>query len=119
MGCDYYIEQYLQITLIQEENKNKEKEQDNNEFYILVSSIGGYITESDYDSDNEDWNTQWIYEKYLEVKKPPFILYKDGKFIYEQMCEKYEQLILDYFIQNGITNPIIKTIYKIEKRRLR
>lgn len=123
MGCDYYIEKYLEI-----------RYRNDTTITIKLETIRGYYgdlgcgpDDSDYeDTDNvhhwdseemtELWNT---YTKLILTPKSPILIFKDDLFLRDSYKDKYNNIILYKLEERGEKLADICEIYKCETRRER
>lgn len=127
MGCDYYIEQHLEI-----------RDKNDTITTITLDTIRGYYGDIDCgpaDSDYEDahnihhWDSPemthlWdTYKKILLTPNSPLLIFKDGLFVKDSYKYKYEEIILNEMREQGIQGEQgiqnVYEIYKCETRRER
>lgn len=128
MGCDYYIQCYLEI------------EHQNGISYYELPIIRGYFSDlecgfNDSDDDEKYYNTKEFQQLYDDMKKlcltsrKPVIIYSDNNFTSGRMKEKYLPLIENkingnynneyclYMDTGPLTN--INQIIKVTKKEIR
>jgi hypothetical protein len=102
MGCDYFIETYLTITISDKIYMNK------------LNQEPGYYHYWSYDSDDEDFNEQ--HEKYkkelFEKLEKTKIFYENGKWINNHIENKYKQRVIDFCKIYNLNVNKISTITK-------
>lgn len=100
MGCDYYINTLLEITV----SDIFGQEYDKPIYYLLLSSKEGYTYEYLYDLDSDSDDKVYETEKenrikeFLVVKKEPIPIFNNkSQWINDNVKEKYMQKIIYYF----------------------
>jgi len=111
MGCDYYIEKILYITLI-----------NGDILYIKLSSEKGYFIHDYLDEDEPGYEekVQKLIEESLTPEMEPIIIFKKKQnYLNDLFYERYHSVIEQCIIRHNYSMEDILIIKKVEERNER
>jgi len=117
MGCDYFIVKSLDITY--EDGISSIELERTHEYYPPYDNL--VDIDSDDDGYQEERDKAWkLYReqcaKCLEVKRKPILIYKENKFVNDNVKNKYYDMVVKQCDDDDNKIDVIKTIYKTETR---
>ena len=110
MGCDYYIEKGLYITLL-----------NGDYIWIHLSSEKGYFMDDFLDEDEDDYEekVKKFKKESLTPEMKPIIIFENKHYLKEMFYEKYNSCIEQYIFREKYTWEDVLIIKKVEKRNER